>query len=186
MVGDVPARITEISLINCRLEHAGKVAMGSNITLQFDWSGEKFRLKGKLTRSEMRPIGGKLTYLSAMQFSDSIESAPAALRRLIAHFLGAAKEAPAAPPPPAENDVEVIEAEAELPAIRYVQCSLAEGTWTVREVTEPRQPREGFTMIAPDNPKEIDQFCKTYEMADPETRRMIRLSFELAIAQVNG
>ena len=29
----------------------------------------------------------------------------------------------------------------------------------------------------------LDEFCKTYEVADPETRRMIRVSFEVGIAQ---
>ena len=38
-------------------------------------------------------------------------------------------------------------------------------------------------MIAPETDEEVHDFCRTYEMADPETQRMIRLSFELAIAQ---
>src|SRR5579872_5648803 len=175
---DVPARIMEISLINCRLEHTGKVAMGSNVALQFEWSGEKIKLKGKLTRSEMRPIGGKLTYVSSMQFADSIEKAPFPVRRLISALAGEKEEA--LPPPPAPvpvdvggEEVEEIDAASELPQVRFVQCVLEAGKWKKSEVTEPRQPREGFTMIAPDDPAEVDQFCKTYEMADPETRRMI-------------
>lgn len=229
MLVDVPAKIVEISLINCRLEHTGKVAMGSNVTLQFDWSGEKVKLKGKLTRSEMRPIGGKLSYASSMQFADSIEAAPPVVRRMIAALLSGTEEpqqpppaaapppkppaptpkaaAPAPPPSPrppqpapaakampkaapapvaAEEEIEEIEAAAEIPPVRYIQCTLEQGKWSVREVKEPRQPREGFTMLAPDNAAEIDGFCKTYEFADPETRRMIRLSFELAISRVNG
>ena len=42
---------------------------------------------------------------------------------------------------------------------------------------------QGFTMIAPDSEEEINAFCRTFEVADPETQRMIRLSFELAIAR---
>ncbi len=200
---DVPARIVEISLINCRLEHVGKVAMGSNVTLQFKWRGETIKLKGKLARSEMRTIGGKLAYVSAMQFSDSIEDAPAPLRRFIASLLGEKVEEPPAPaprppelprkPPPfvvttAENEEEIeeIEATAEIPPARYVRCTLTEGKWTIREVTEPRQPAEGFTMLAPDKKSDIDEFCKTYEVADEETKRMIRLSLELAIARHAG
>ena len=48
---------------------------------------------------------------------------------------------------------------------------------------DPKQPLQGFTMLAPDSDEEIDDFCRTFEVADPETQRMIRLSFELAIAQ---
>ena len=50
-------------------------------------------------------------------------------------------------------------------------------------VSDPKQPREGFTMIDPEDDAELDEFCKTYEVADPETRRMIRVSFEVGIAQ---
>jgi len=38
-------------------------------------------------------------------------------------------------------------------------------------------------MLAPDSEEEIEEFCKTFEVADPETQRMIRVSFELAIAR---
>ena len=38
-------------------------------------------------------------------------------------------------------------------------------------------------MIDPGDDAEVDEFCKTYEVADPETRRMIRVSFEVGIAQ---
>jgi hypothetical protein len=231
---DVPARIVEISLMNCRLEHSGKVAMGSNVTLQFQWRGEKIRLKGKLTRSEMRPIGGKLGYISAMQLADSLDDAPPPLRRMIASLLGdTVEEAPPPPPlmepppppkpapkqkqtppkpalkptpapkpaakPPApkpqppppppflkDEEIEEIEADAEILPARYIECILSAGKWTVREVSDPKQPREGFTMIAPDIESDIHESCKTYEMADPDTRKMIRLAFELAIARQHG
>ena len=38
-------------------------------------------------------------------------------------------------------------------------------------------------MIDPGDDAEVDEFCKTYQVADPETRRMIRISFEVGIAQ---
>ena len=53
----------------------------------------------------------------------------------------------------------------------------------LKRTRDPKQPLQGFTMLAPDSDEEIDDFCRTFEVADPETQRMIRLSFELAIAQ---
>jgi hypothetical protein len=107
------------------------------------------------------------------------------------------KAAPPPPPPPpplrepapflrdfeVENEIEEIEASAEILPVTYVQCVLAAGKWTKNRVDDPKQPREGFTMIDPGDDAEIDQFCKTYEVADPETRRMIRVSFEVGIAR---
>ena len=66
---------------------------------------------------------------------------------------------------------------------RYVRCSFEEGKWSAEQTADAKQPREGFTILDPGDQREIDQFCKTYEYADPETRRMIRVSCELMIAQ---
>jgi len=65
----------------------------------------------------------------------------------------------------------------------FVECILVGGKWIKRHVRDPRQPREGFTMLAPEDESDIDQYCRSYEVADPDTRRMIRVSFELTIAR---
>jgi hypothetical protein len=65
----------------------------------------------------------------------------------------------------------------------FARCSFEDGKWSIDRTAEPKQPREGFTIVDPGDQREIDQFCKTYEYADPETRRMIRVSCELMIAQ---
>ena len=108
---------------------------------------------------------------------------------------------PAAPPPPKpaakrpavtplpipapflqteDDEIEEIDAAAEVPP--YVECAWTAEQWVKRRTNDPKQPMSGFTMLAPDTDEEVDDFCRTYEMADPETQRMIRLSFELGIA----
>ena len=79
-----------------------------------------------------------------------------------------------------DDEVEEIEASAELSL--YVECAWEEEGWVKTRTDDPKQPLVGFTMLAPDSDEEIDDYCRTFEMADPETQRMIRLSFELAIA----
>src|SRR5581483_8567789 len=104
----------------------------------------------------------------------------------------APKKAAAPPPPPPpttpapflsmDDEVEELDAAAEVAP--YVQCIYREdGGWDKIATSDPKQPIAGFTMLAPEDEKEVDDFCRTYEMADPETQRMIRLSFELGIAQ---
>lgn len=248
-IGDVAVQIVELSLLNCRVEHYGRLTMGSNASLHFQWRGEKIKLKGKVARTEMRPIGGKPGYSSAVQFATALEDSPEELQRVmrgLVQIVGAPDLAPppppaaraaatkpiqspkspsksatsgkfaplpkAAPPPPQkpkatppppppppppplpepapflrdldeQDEIEEIEASAEILPVTYVQCVLTAGKWTKKRVDDPKQPREGFTMIDPGDDAEVDQFCKTYEVADPETRRMIRVSFEVGIAQ---
>jgi hypothetical protein len=80
-----------------------------------------------------------------------------------------------------DDPVEEIGAESEL--LPFVECAWVEEQWIKKRTRDPKQPLQGFTMLAPDSDEEIDDFCRTFEVADPETQRMIRLSFELAIAQ---
>jgi hypothetical protein len=83
--------------------------------------------------------------------------------------------------PDIDDEVEEISEAAEV--LPYVECAWVEEQWVKRRTREPKQPLQGFTMLAPESDEEIDEFCKTFEVADPETQRMIRLSFELAIAR---
>ena len=83
--------------------------------------------------------------------------------------------------PEVDDEVEEITEDAEV--LPYVECAWVEEQWVKKRTREAKQPLQGFTMLAPDSEKEIDEFCKTFEVADPETQRMIRLSFELAIAK---
>jgi PilZ domain len=284
-LNDVQGRIVEISLIGCRVEHAGRVNMGSTVTMQFRWMGETIKLKAKVTRTEMRPIAGKPGYVSALELAGSLIESPPPLRRLVAGLIekkARESQVPAAPepdpveepapPPPAAKRVSAatptpkpntIRTPTELPAkqkppapaakpapppvarpkpaeppakpkppapvakpapppyvpdildddeieeitasdeIRddeqieeveqteeidesppsYVECTFVGGKWITRPVTDPKQPREGFTMLTPDSEDEIRQYCHTYEVADADIRRMIRASFEVAIAE---
>ncbi len=66
----------------------------------------------------------------------------------------------------------------------FLECRLVDGKWRKERVGSPKQPDgDGFTIFAPADESEADELCRTYEVADPETRRAIRFSFELAIEQ---
>jgi hypothetical protein len=206
MIGDMEARLVEISLIGGRIEHVGRLNMASAVTLQFRWQGENVKLKAKIARTEMRSVGGKMGYSSGVDFAKSAAEAPVILQRILASFIEPESiplpEKPPPPPaPPApkqsrqpissapapflpeidEDEIEEISADSEV--LPYVECAWVEEQWVTRHTREPKQPMQGFTMLAPDSEEEIDEFCRTFEVADPETQRMIRLSFELAIAR---
>ena len=78
-----------------------------------------------------------------------------------------------------EDDLDL---DVELPT-PFIECTLTDGVWTRRAVSEPIQPREGFTIVHPEHDREIDELCHTYRVADPDTRRLIRVSFDLVNAQ---
>ena len=210
------AKVVELSLIGAKIEHFNRMSMNSTPTVQFQWNGKTVKLKGRIARTEMRPIQKKPGYSSGVVFADSPDNAPKELAWIMSTFVepieaaaeiepppapphpkAAAPKKPAPPPaktapPPAttspapflaaDDEVEELDAGAELSP--YVQCIFREdGSWDKIPTKDPKQPISGFTILTPEDESEIDDFCRTYEMADPETQRMIRLSFELGIAQ---
>lgn len=62
---------------------------------------------------------------------------------------------------------------------KYVECALdPTGQWHRRPIILPIQPAEGF-ITYPQSESELDMLCRTYAYADPDTRRLIRISLEL-------
>ena len=57
--------------------------MGSTATLQFQWRGEKIKIKGKVARTTMKPLGGKPAYESAIQFGTTLDEAPDAMKKIM-------------------------------------------------------------------------------------------------------
>lgn len=284
-IGDVEAKILDVSLVGCRIEHAERLAIGAVMPLRFAWRGEQVQITAKVARTELRSVSGRMTYSTGLQFATSVDTSPDAVRRIMTSLVKtsvserppaelpvfferapffrddtpdekparpAARTPPPPPPAPApapaavpavamamgDGEIDVggpsfeldlnpaaatthfdfhdepavasrsFELEGEEPPVvqvvqieehdvpdsqsfeleaerheRYVRCTYEGSKWTVEQTHEAKQPREGFTIVDPGDQREIDQFCKTYQYADPDTRRMIRVSCELMIAR---
>ncbi|MDX1583027.1 MAG: hypothetical protein R3338_05430, partial [Thermoanaerobaculia bacterium] len=64
----------------------------------------------------------------------------------------------------------------------FIRCELDQrGRWTKQQVAEPSQPKNGFTVSVEEDKSEIDLLRKTYEIATPEQRNLIRLFARLAL-----
>ncbi|HVT02536.1 MAG TPA: PilZ domain-containing protein [Thermoanaerobaculia bacterium] len=68
------------------------------------------------------------------------------------------------------------------PGKHFLECTNSGGQWSRRVTDSPKQPRDGFT-IPIEEESEADLYYRTYEAADEDMRRMIRLSLEISIAR---
>ena len=55
-----------------------------------------------------------------------------------------------------------------------------DGAWLVAPSSSVLQPNDGFTVAAYEDETELGTLCETYEAADEEGRRLIRLVAELS------
>jgi hypothetical protein len=178
--GGFTARMVELSLIGCQIEHEDRIVARSRLPLRFKWRGAIARIDATLVRSEMRAIGGKPMYYSGIEFCASPEESPAVVREIIGWL--ERENAKNAPPPASEPVVEA-EEEAESLSADFLQCTLADGEWTRLYVNDPQQPADGFTIAVPSNESEVDVLCRAYETAGFDKRRAMRKSFEQRLMQ---
>jgi hypothetical protein len=183
-IGATSGRIIDLSLVGARVEHEEKLTVGAMVDLELQGA----RFKGRVARSEISGRkGGTLVYQSGIQFTEL----DATVSGVIASILrGKEEEAapPPAPPPPAApapsapgggNMFFAVDDEETMP---YIMLRFRENRWSKHYTATPQQPDEGLT-ISRDQANEIDMLQRTYETADPETRRMMRIAMA---AQLGG
>ena len=175
--GGSPVTIVELSAIGCRMQHKDKLVMGSSTTMKFQWRDIPVEFRAKIARVELRP---GMVYESGVKFADSLEEAPEVMRMIVARLTEDALPDDIDIPADDFDDIPAIARNASNP--RYVECRLDNGVWHRRSVAEVVQPDEGFVTVAGDE-GDLDLLCKTYEYADPDTRRLIRISLELQATQ---
>ncbi|HEX7422159.1 MAG TPA: PilZ domain-containing protein [Thermoanaerobaculia bacterium] len=181
-LGGFAAKIVEVSLLGCQIEHSDRVLPHARMSLRFKWRGKPVKVEATVMRSEMRSLGGKPGYLSGLEFCDAIEYSPAIIREVVDWLVKALKPEPA-PATATKNPYVDDDDEPEVLDAPFLQCTLGSGEWMKLYVTDRKQPSEGFTIPAPSNEAEVEVLCRAYEKADAKRRQAMRASFELAIAQ---
>ena len=188
-VSGVAVRIVELSLVGARIEHEERFPLvGPHLSIR--WQGMAVNVALRVVRSE---IAGRqessLIYQTGVQFID-IDSVA---QRVIASILrdddtsGAPPTARppaavAAPSPRAPSlddtwvrQVRLLRDELD-DHLRYAQFRLTEGGWRKEYVATPEQPPDGFTI--PRDQLGFDQLQRSFEAADPDTRRMMQIALE--------
>lgn len=167
--GETLVHVVELSLVGCRVIHLDRVAIGAAGVVRVTIGGVEIRAAARVVRSKFEHRDGATFYESGLQFCASLRGAPHDVERALTALL--AEQMPL-PQTNAAKDAD----------FEYVLCVRSSRGWRAIPTHDPHQPREGFTMPLPHDETEISVTCRTYDVADLETRRMMRLAFELTIA----
>jgi hypothetical protein len=185
------ALILDIGINGGLLEHRGTARLGEHMKLAFKWQGKDVKFDCEVTRTQsvMNPedTASRQVSHSAVIFINPAGESLERLQEMMATFVGrilAAQRANAS----ADSEESAI-----LPQLGEAQRSRTHGfvaylfdgkTWIRRYSRLSDQPRNGFTVAAYEDEEELETLCRTYETADEEGRRLIRLVAELSAASV--
>jgi PilZ domain-containing protein len=189
-MGENNALILDVGIGGAFLEHYGKAESGDRFPLRFRWQGDEIDLVCEVARSEIvRAPGGdgaSSVSHSGVRFVDAGPGSTARLQNLIATFVGkvlAAQKANAS----GDRDESAASMLSRLGEARRMRTSgfvayhLEGELWSRTPTHSAKQPEDGFTVAAFEDQEEVDALCHTYQQADAEGRRLIRLVAELSV-----
>lgn len=187
-ISGVAVRLVELSMIGAKVEHEDRFPLTSP-EMTLEWEGSRVALPVRVARSEI--VGrreGRLLYHTGITIvsTDSVaqELISAILHNPDAAPLPAPPVIPVTPatpaPPPALDDTWTRQVrflkddhDHDLP---YAQFRLMPTGWEKEYVGAPIQPADGFTI--PRDRRDFHELQRTFEAADPETRRMMQIALE--------
>jgi hypothetical protein len=93
LIGQLPTGnviIVDLSTVGARVDHQFPLAAGRRVRLEFSCEGERVSLFCDVTRCKLQKSNGNgsVVYSSGLRFSEISEETAAALRRVIAGFVG--------------------------------------------------------------------------------------------------
>ena len=175
------ALILDIGLGGAYVEHHGTRRVDDTVMLAFRWQNEDITLRSEIART--RIVGDNVSQ-SGIYFVESRGQNIDRLQNMMATFVGRILAAQRAN---ANADVDQTSAilyqlgDARRSRSRGFVAYLFDGkSWTCRPTQMPDQPRSGFTVAAYEDEDEVEMLCRTYEAADEEGQRLIRLVAELS------
>jgi hypothetical protein len=183
------ALVLDVGISGAYIEHYGEPAAGQQFTLLFKWKGEDVQFVAEVAHSVVaRATGPSIVSHTGLRFVQAIGDSENRLNDMMATFIGkilAAYKSNAAGSDPGDSTLSDLGSARRSRARGYITYRLLKnGAWIVTPSTSPDQPADGFTVAAYEDEDELETLRETYEAADSEGRRLIRLVGELSARTV--
>ena len=190
--GDGNALILDIGVGGALIEHHGRIEQGEQRRLTFRWKGEDVAFECVVTRTRVvreRPTMDTVTAHTGIHFVESHGRSDEHLNDMMATFVGRVLSAQRANASGMGGGPDALTL-AQLGAARRMRSEgwmtyrWQDGEWEITPANSPQQPEDGFTVAAYEDEDELRALCETYETANDEGRRLIRLVAELSAKNV--
>ncbi len=186
----VAVRIADVGLVGILILHEGPLEPGRTGILSFAWQGHDLAFECRVVHSS-RSIDA---YHSGLEVVAALGDSDMALRKLIAESVArivAAQEANAF----GNRELNWIDSDRTLTAVGsarkasmsgFTTWRLVDGRWKKAASLLPDQPKDGFTVPAWEEEEQIENLRRSYESADEDGRKFLRVLAELSISEAQG
>jgi len=183
------ALILDVGISGAFIEHYGEPTVGERFTLLFKWKGEDVEFVAQVAHSVVaRTTGTTVVSHTGLRFVQANGDSENRLHDMMATSIGkilAAYKTNAAATDPGDTTLSDLGAARRSRARGYITYRLLKnGAWIVTPSSSPEQPGDGFTVASYEDEDELETLRETYQAADSEGRRLIRLVGELSARTV--
>lgn len=168
------ARILEIGVSGARIEHSAPLEIGTEAPLHFSWFSESIELAAQIVRTERI---AEDWFRSGVLFTSGGTLGAHALRRALSASVTALLVKRHLDPASPDLDDTLRPRDAQ-----FICYSFEDGVWKKRRAWLPEQPDSGFTVAINEDRGDLQRLCRSWEQADDEGRRLLRLFCELSIS----
>ena len=181
LIGRGSGTLVDLSVNGARIRHASPVQRGARVRVTFEWRGQRFEANAEVLASRVASLGGHTQFESRLRFVTVSESSHEVLERTLTELL--------------DRDLrkwvanlhgwneEPLHEEAAISRGGYIRCIYTGGRWQQTPTRDAMPPAAGFTVPEGTSPAEIRTLCHTWESADEDGRRLVRLITDAVVKQ---
>jgi len=181
LIGRGSGTLLDLSANGARIRHASPVQRGAHVRVTFEWRGQRFEANAEVLASRVASLGGHTQFESRLRFVAVAEASQQVLARTLTDLLDRDLRKWVAnlhgwndgPP-----DDEIAASRA-----GYIRCIYIGGRWQQTPTRDSTPPAAGFTVPEGTSPAEIRTLCRTWESADEDGRRLVRLITDAVVKQ---
>ena len=183
------ALILDIGISGAFVEHYGQPASGDRLMLLFRWKGTDVEFVSEVRHTDViRNVANNVVSHTGLLFLQPVGDSESRLNDMMATFVAkvlSAQKANAAAGTPSDSATLVDLGGARRSRARgFIAYRFNGRSWSRQFTTSAVQQPDGFTVAGYEAEEDLAKLCRTYEVADEEGRRLIRLVAELSARTV--
>lgn len=181
LIGRGSGTLVDLSANGARIRHSSPVQRGTTVRVTFEWRGQRFEANAEVLASRVASLGGNTQFESRLRFEAVSAASQKVLERTLTELL--------------DRDLrkwvanlhgwrdEPADEETSTEPAGYIRCIYIGGRWQQTPTRDATPPAAGFTVPEGTSPAEIRALCRTWESADEDGRRLVRLITDAVVKQ---
>jgi len=190
-LGGRDALVVDLDVDRALVDHDDPIEPKQSRPIEFQFEDESYSFTATVDARSPRLLLGRTLWRSVVTLSEGTDDADLRLAEAVSRYSSRVLQALEANATGARGDnrvdgdetITTLGAAMRLGGMSFVTYRYDGTAWTKTVSLLAEQPDEGFTISSFEDADQVEDLCRTYAAADPESRKMIRMMAELSVNQ---